>query len=299
MKDDTTSTSQRDQQLAGLLDRLTAPHSKTRPSLEELAIEHPQLAAELRELWGTAMVVDAVAERSYYADLTERFQSTAADSQPPRQLGDFELGAELGRGGMGIVYRARQRSLGRDVAVKIILRGALASPAEQARFQAEAAAIAQLDHPQIVPIYDVGIADGYQYFGMKLIDGQTFATKIAEGPLPERNAVELVMAVARAIQYAHQQGVIHRDLKPANILLDQLGQPHVSDFGLAKQVDATASLTQTGAILGTPAYMAPNKRPAAAVLWAPRQTSTAWAPFSMPRSPADPHCRALLRSIRS
>ncbi|MCA9230494.1 MAG: serine/threonine protein kinase [Planctomycetales bacterium] len=259
MKDDAHDRSQRDEELAALLNQLTEPRSKTRPSLETLTAEYPHLADELRELWGTVMVVDAVAQRPHPIDSTIGFPSPAAEIRPPRQLGDFELGDEIGRGGMGVVYRARQQSLGRDVAVKLILRGAQASSDEQARFQVEAAAAAQLDHPHIVPIYDVGSAEGFQYFGMKLIEGQTLATKMAAGPLPEREAVQLMISVARAIEYAHQAGVVHRDLKPANILLDRYGQPHVSDFGLAKQATTTVSLTQTGAILGTPAYMAPEQ----------------------------------------
>ncbi|MGI9327269.1 MAG: serine/threonine-protein kinase [Pseudomonadales bacterium] len=259
MSDDTPLALQHDQKLAEVLNQLTEPDSEARPGIEQLASAYPHLAKELRELWGTAMVVDAVADRPLFEDTAERSQPATLEIKPPEQLGDFELNEEIGRGGMGIVYRARQKSLGRDVAVKLILRGAQASADEQARFQAEVAAAATLDHPHIVPIYDVGTAEGYHYFGMKLINGQTLASKMAEGPLPEREAAELIMVVARAIQYAHQQGVIHRDLKPANILLDQLGQPHVSDFGLAKQVTTSKSLTQTGAILGTPTYMAPEQ----------------------------------------
>ena len=242
-------------ELAVILDRLTDSTAEHRPSLEELTAAHPHLADDLRELWGTVMVVEAVAEHS----LGEGEMPNLAEATPPAMLGDFELLEEIGRGGMGVVYRARQKSLDREVALKLILHGSQASPADQARFQAEVAAVAQLEHPHIVPIYEVGSDQGWQYFGMKLIEGQTLSQRVAAGPLPERDAAQLVMQIARAIQYAHERGVVHRDLKPANILLDSQGGPHVSDFGLAKRTMAGESLTQAGAILGTPAYMAPEQ----------------------------------------
>ncbi|NOZ40520.1 MAG: serine/threonine protein kinase [Planctomycetes bacterium] len=242
-------------QLAAILDRLTDSTVEQRPGLEELTAAHPHLAAELRALWGTVMVVEAVAEHSHGKDETPAL----AEATPPPKLGDFELLEEIGRGGMGVVYRARQQSLDREVALKLILHGSLASPADQARFQAEVAAVAQLEHSHIVPIYEVGSDQGWQYFGMKLIEGQTLSQRIASGPLPEREAAQLVMHIAQAIQYAHERGVIHRDLKPANILIDRQGEPHVTDFGLAKRTTAGASLTETGAILGTPSYMAPEQ----------------------------------------
>ena len=247
-------------ELAAILDRLTDSTIEFRPSLDELTAEHPHLASELRELWGTVMVVDAVAQQSRANGTTTPSSSPAlTETTPPPVLGDYELVEELGRGGMGIVYRARQQRLDREVALKLILHGTQASPADQARFQAEVAAAAQLEHPNIVPIYEVGEDQGWQYFGMKLIEGQTLSKSFATGPLPERNAAELVMQIARAIQYAHDRGVIHRDLKPANILINQQGQPHVTDFGLAKRITANTSLTQSGAILGTPSYMAPEQ----------------------------------------
>ncbi len=259
MSDDSTTASLHDQQLADLFAKLTAPRSAARPNLEELVRDHPHLAEELRELWGTAMVVDAVADSSHQRVSLENLKPDIAEIQLPKQLGDFHLLEEIGRGGMGVIYRARQQSLGRDVAVKLILAGTQASPNEQARFQAEVTAAAALDHPHIVPIYEVGFSEGYQYFAMKLVEGQTLARRIAKGPLPERDAVQIVRTIAQAIQYAHQQGVVHRDLKPANILLDQDNSPYVSDFGLAKQISASETLTQAGAILGTPAYMAPEQ----------------------------------------
>jgi len=246
-------------ELAAILERLTDSSVEQRPNLEELTAAHPHLAAELRELWGTVMVVDAVAHKSLADDSTIPQQTNFTETKPPPTLGDFELRDEIGRGGMGVVYRARQRSLDREVALKLILHGSQASVSDQARFQAEVAAVAQLDHPHIVPIYEVGADAGWQYFGMKLIEGETLAQRIAVGPLPERDAAQLVHRIALAIAYAHERGVVHRDLKPANILLDVTDAPHVSDFGLAKRTNANASLTQSGAILGTPSYMAPEQ----------------------------------------
>jgi len=168
-------------------DRLTDSTSEHRPGLEELTAAHPHLATELRELWGTVMVVDAVAQNSPTNGSTARETTASLETTPPSVLGDFQLLEEIGRGGMGVVYRARQRSLDREVALKLMLHGTQASPTDQARFHAEVAAAAQLDHPHIVSIYEVGSDQGWQYFGMKLIEGQTLASRIAAGPLRTRS----------------------------------------------------------------------------------------------------------------
>jgi serine/threonine-protein kinase len=255
-----TDSDTRDLELAEILNRLTDHQNVTRPTLEELTAAHPHLAQELKALWGTALMVDAVASHSRGETLPLTIPVPTSDLRPPTVLGDFELFEELGRGGMGVVYRAHQRTLNREVAVKLILRGTQASDAEKARFQAEVAAAARLEHPNIVPIYEVGETEGWQFFAMKLIDGETLASRIAKGPVPEQLAVDWMLGIARAIEYAHQRGVIHRDLKPANVLVDRQGVPHVTDFGLAKYTAVgAASLTHSGTILGTPAYMAPEQ----------------------------------------
>lgn len=173
-----------------------------------------------------------------------------------RYLGDYELLEEIARGGMGVVYRARQVSLNRIVALKMILAGQLASAVEVQRFKTEAEAAANLDHPNIVPIYEVGEHEGRHYFSMKLIVQNSAA---GNQESDSRHAARFLATVARAVHYAHQRGIIHRDLKPANLLLDEHGQPHVTDFGLAKRMEGDAHLSQSGAIVGTPAYMAPEQ----------------------------------------
>jgi tetratricopeptide (TPR) repeat protein/predicted Ser/Thr protein kinase len=188
-----------------------------------------------------------------------------ADSAPllagarVRYFGDYEIRHELGRGGMGVVYEARQLSLNRPVALKMIKAGVLADDAELRRFQNEAEAVAILDHPGIVPVHEVGEHDGQRYFSMKLIPGASLAAQLDRYGDDPRAATRLVAEAADAVHHAHMRGILHRDLKPANILIDEQGHPHVTDFGLAKRVEGDSNLTQSGAILGTPAYMAPEQ----------------------------------------
>jgi serine/threonine-protein kinase len=176
-----------------------------------------------------------------------------------RYFGDYELLKELGRGGMGIVYNARQMSLNRLVALKMLKSDVLATDDELRRFQNEAEAVALLDHPHIVPILEVGEHEGRRYFTMKLVSGQSLDRKLNEYAADAKAAARLVVTAAEAVHHAHQPGILHRDIKPANILLDDRGQPHVTDFGLAKRVEGDSELTQSGAILGTPAYMSPEQ----------------------------------------
>jgi tRNA A-37 threonylcarbamoyl transferase component Bud32 len=176
-----------------------------------------------------------------------------------RYFGDYELLKVHGEGGMGIVYKARQLSLNRPVALKMIKAARFASDDERRRFQNEAEAVARLDHPNIVPIYEVGQFEDQHYFSMKLTSGQSLDKRLTDYTANFKGAAKLVATAASAILHAHQRGILHRDLKPANILIGPDGQPHVTDFGLAKRVEGDSELTQSGAILGTPAYMAPEQ----------------------------------------
>jgi len=263
-----------DEVLVTLLDDLVGQaRAGQASSIEEVIVKHPGLERELRELWATVQIAE---DFGSFADLfDENTSDWSADAEPsgsagvlPRDCGDYELLTELGRGGMGVVYKARHKSLDRIVALKMVLRGDLASSLDLARFRAEAEAAAQLHHPHIVPLYEVGEIEGRPFFSMKLIEGTTLAKRLADGPLPSREAAELLAPICRAIGDAHRRGVLHRDLKPSNILIDAEGRTYVTDFGLAKRLktdlssDGAAgprSLTQTGAILGTPGYMAPEQ----------------------------------------
>ena len=294
---------------------------------EGLLQQHPELAEELaaffadhdrmKALAGAMGVAGAAgvagAERSDAPEVsppmndeTQSLKPASADDEtlPPGQVlepplgtkvryfGDYELLEEIGRGGMGVVYKARQISLNRVVALKMILSGQLAAEEDIKRFYTEAEAAAQLDHPGIVPIFEVGQHEGQHYFSMGYVEGQSLSARVAQGPLPPREAAELVKAVAEAVHYAHQKGVIHRDLKPANILLHKAESgerkaevekrkaesgkrgaddpssafrfptsafPRITDFGLAKRVTGDSGLTATGQILGTPSYMPPEQ----------------------------------------
>jgi WD40 repeat protein/serine/threonine protein kinase len=254
------------------------------PDRAALLARHPDLADELRSFF---------ADHDRMRKFAEPLQGPAAAEAPTlgldtpmspgttvRYFGDYEILEEIARGGMGVVYKARQISLNRIVALKMILAGELASPAEVQRFHTEAEAAANLDHPNIVPIYEVDEHEGQHYFSMKLIEGGSLAawiadcrSKVAEWPrFRQIECARLMATVARAVHHANQHGVLHRDLKPANILLQhpetseqsailnlQSAIPHVTDFGLAKRVEGDSKLTQSGAIVGTPSYMAPEQ----------------------------------------
>ena len=175
------------------------------------------------------------------------------------ELGDYELLEEIGRGAQGVVFHARQKSLNRSVALKVISLGQWASKAHLKRFRREAEAAASLDHSSIVPIYEVGERDGQCYFSMKFVEGGQLDEVVRLTPKPIRQAAELIAKVARTVHYAHEHGILHRDIKPGNILLDAKGEPHLTDFGLARLIESESSVTQTLDVLGTPSYMAPEQ----------------------------------------
>ena len=188
----------------------------------------------------------------------------------PAEWGPYDQVAQIARGGMGMVYRARNAALNRVEAVKVLQAGAVAGHIEQARFKFEAEAAAGLDHPHIVPVYGGGVVDGIPYLAMKWVDGGELSARAPELRRDTRALARVAEGVARAVHYAHTQGILHRDLKPANILMDAHGEPHVTDFGLARRADAAEGLTLSGSVVGTPGYMAPeqargNRRPATAL----------------------------------
>jgi WD40 repeat protein/tRNA A-37 threonylcarbamoyl transferase component Bud32 len=239
---------------------------------EQLLARHPELADELRSYFTVADEVERLGRPCIAAEragqppteplLLPAAERAAARAGRPRRVGDYELLEQIGEGGMGVIYRARQPGLRRVVALKMIRADRLTSPADVLRFRSEAEAVASLDHPNIVPIYEVGEHLGHPFFSMKLIEGGSLARRLGQTAPPPRAAASLLAAVARAVHYAHQRGLLHRDLKPANILLEPDGRPVVTDFGLAKRLAPRAedaSLTQQGMVVGTPSYMAPEQ----------------------------------------
>lgn len=299
--------------LAELTDQVCVGHV---PDFEQTCRKHPELAGELRRLWGAVLVTDTAGTAADESPTGRAGSATRsnASSEPdaplgssagrssndetlpawptpvarpagrepskesaneipastdssaqwrrlrlPTSVGDYELLEEVGRGGMGVVFRARQRSLDREVAIKMILRGRLASDADLQRFLAEASATASLQHPSIVPVYEAGDIEGRPFFSMKFIEGKTLAERLAEGPLPSREAARIVAQVARGVAEAHRAGLLHRDIKPSNILIDRQGEAMITDFGLAKQTTTDVDLTRTGMLVGTPAYMSPEQ----------------------------------------
>lgn len=262
-----------DDLLADLLEQLNreARQGQT-PNVEALVQLHPELAVELRQLWATAQFADCFARPRLAPAATVDWQPGDPDPASkdiedlPRRFGDFDLLEKLGQGGMGVVYKAWQRSLNRPVALKMILRGDRATPADLARFRVEVESAARLSHPNIVAVFEAGECEGLPYFSMHYVEGQTLASLLAAGPMRPRDAARLLATISRAVDAAHSQGILHRDLKPSNVLIDPQGVPHVTDFGLAKRVAATpeevpadSGLTLSGAIVGTPAYMAPEQ----------------------------------------
>jgi serine/threonine-protein kinase len=238
-----------------------------RPDPQTVRAAHPQLANVLQCL-------DALENLAPAKPTTTDPAAPPADDAPTMaaspdkaedatsvtgEFGKFELVQELGRGGMGVVYKARQKDLGRLVALKMILAGQLASEEVIGRFHDEARAAALVQHPHITAVYEAGQLHGQPYIAMQFVAGPSLAQRLHQGPLPPPVAVRIVAAVARAVHHLHSKGIIHRDLKPSNILLDEQGQPYVTDFGLVKLLAGDSHKTSTGVILGTPSYMAPEQ----------------------------------------
>jgi len=231
-----------------LVGYLLAEEGGNAPTPAQVVADHPRLARDLTTFFACRQEVP-------------RFRATVPDTEPPpdRTVADFELLEVLGRGAMGIVYKARQKPLRRLVAVKVI-RGGDHNAEDLARFRREAEKLARLHHPNVVEIFDAGEDQGRPYFAMELVEGGSLATRLATGWLPTaRQAAALVLELAGAIAYVHQCGICHRDLKPANILLDVGERPMIADFGLAKQFGDEGNFTATGAVVGTASYMAPEQ----------------------------------------
>ncbi|MEX0712979.1 MAG: serine/threonine-protein kinase, partial [Pirellulales bacterium] len=219
------------------------------PTIE---LDPPQTAAGSVGVQGDATVawgVDAGRARTGARRLTDA----------NRQFGDYELLEEIARGGMGVVYKARQVRLNRLVAIKMILAGQFATDRDVERFYTEAQAAANLRHPHIVAIHEVGEHDGQHFFSMDYVEGQSLSALVKDHPLPSRMAADFVQTIAEAIHHAHEQGILHRDLKPSNVLVDRANQPRVTDFGLARRIEGDSQLTATGTVVGTPSYMPPEQ----------------------------------------
>jgi hypothetical protein len=274
MTDKSPETNERESRLLELMaEWLEAARLGHTPPREEWLARHPDLADDLKRFldnqdWLARLKehlpvsADTPAGRNGTTSGGVSARATGATSglgQVP-YFGDYELLAEVARGGMGVVYRARQVSLNRVVALKMILLvGPLAGSRELQRFKAEAEAVANLDHPNIVPVHEVGAHRGQPYFSMKFVEGGSLADRVSELVQNPQRTATLLAQVARAVHFAHQRGLLHRDLKPANILIDRNGTPLISDFGLARRMEGESGLTSLGAIVGTPGYMAPEQ----------------------------------------
>lgn len=271
-----------DQLELALAEFLQAEEAGQPISRTELLVKYPGITAELTEFCEAHEQLRSAAapfrqsveyvvqrweqENNPLYQPTLDFPRSAAVDAPPRasRFGDYELLAELGRGGMGVVYKARHIRLNRIVALKMVLAGRFADAQDLIRFRTEALTAAGLDHPGIVPIHEAGEVDGLPYFSMSYVEGTSLAQQVQQGPLPPSDAARLVRRIASAVAYAHAQGVIHRDLKPANILLARdpgtgRSEPKITDFGLARRMDVDSHLTTTGQVLGTPSYMSPEQ----------------------------------------
>jgi tetratricopeptide (TPR) repeat protein len=250
---------------AAIAEYLEAIDRGAPPDLDEFLARHADAGAALREFLADYKALECLLPRVVPATAASAHTTgkMPAGKHPqlelPRVFGSFELLEEIARGGMGIVYKARQTTPGRTVALKMILAGQLASDADVERFYAEAHAVATLDHANIVPVFEVGNCEGQHYFSMGYVEGESLSERLARGPLMVRDAAKIVRDVAGAVHYAHQCGIVHRDLKPANILIDQDSRVRVTDFGLASRQTDETRLTHTGQLLGTPSFMPPEQ----------------------------------------
>ena len=243
-----------------LAEYLLAAEAGDAPDRETFVEAHPEFADALRSFFADESQVGAMANRLGAGAIARGGAFASATPAHAHVFGDYELIDEIGRGGMGVVYRARQVHLDRVVALKMILTGRFASDEDVRRFSVEAHNAANLDHPNIVPVYEVGCYSGQHYFSMKLIDGASLSTRRGEFTTDPKASARLMAGVARAVHHAHQRGILHRDLKPGNILIDVEGRPHVTDFGLShRMADDGRGLTVSGAVLGSPRYMAPEQ----------------------------------------
>lgn len=258
MPDDNQDVTPNDQSLDDLLAECIAAEEAGEPfDRQAFLARHPQHAAELLEFFANRDQMQRFAAPLRGPDTDRRHNGQSLGKV--RYFGDYELLDEIAAGGMGIVYKARQVSLNRIVAVKMILRGTLATDEDVKRFRAEAEAAASLQHPGIVAIHEVGLHEGQHYFSMDFVEGLSLADLLRQEPLAARQAAEYVRDAAEAVHYAHQQGTLHRDLKPSNILIDRQGRIRITDFGLAKRIEGNSDLTLTGQVLGTPSYMPPEQ----------------------------------------
>ncbi|MFO0909689.1 MAG: serine/threonine-protein kinase [Isosphaeraceae bacterium] len=250
----------RDEHLARLLGELIDAEGGP-AELDALTSAHPELAEDIRALWAALQVVEEMGRGSSAVPDTIAlpFRGRPATEPSLGHAGRFTLLEELGRGGMGVVYRAWDEELGRMVAVKRLLHRAEPNSPAHARFLGDAYAGVHLDHPNIVPVYQVDEDQAGPFIVMRLIEGTNLARRLGDGPLPQRDAARLLVTVARAVACMHERNILHRDLKPSNVLLDSGGYPYVCDFGLAKQLDLSMSLTGSGTTLGTPGYMSPEQ----------------------------------------
>jgi eukaryotic-like serine/threonine-protein kinase len=229
---------------------------------EEVCGDCPKLLPEVRQRWQQMRLVQAELEALFPTPGPNPCAATLARGYPGTdlpQIPGYEVEAVLGRGGMGVVYKARHLRLQRPVALKMLVAGAYASPQERERFLREAEAVAGLRHANIVQVHDVGDHEGKPYFTMEYVEGGNLAQQLAGTPQPGRQAAALVATLAEALWVAHLDGIVHRDLKPANILLTADGTPKIADFSLARRLDGEAGLTLSGATVGTPGYMAPEQ----------------------------------------